>query len=292
MKYFQKYIHFVFPHENNNYKAKLLHNKSIVFYIFLTLIIQLLTGFVRNIQPQVLGYAADISTEKILLLINQKRAGIGLIPLNLSENLSVAAANKAADMFDKNYWAHVSPTGTTPWKFFQDVNYDYLYAGENLAKDFDRSEEVVEAWMNSPSHRANILKPEYSDIGLAVVNGKLNGSETSLVVQEFGTPKNNAALNPSKNVTQNESVNTEKIISQNIPEPSQTGKRTNLLSYFQISKSFSLLLAELLMVVLFIDGIYIWKTRTVRISGKSLAHLIFILALIGAMGFTGAGVIL
>lgn len=292
INYFHKLRHYFIPHESNNYKAKSLHNISIVYYICLVLAFQTLTGFVRTARPQILGYATDVSVEKLYNLVNQKRTEAGLQPLGPSVELSTAATQKATDMFDKNYWAHISPTGTTPWKFILDAKYDYLYAGENLAKDFDRSQDVVEAWLNSPTHRANIMKPEYTDIGLAVMNGKLNGVETTLVVQEFGTRKNLAGTGTVKNIPQAEISPAPQTVSQNEKIVGQTEQAKFPLSSFRPSKSFSLLLSEILLVVLFIDSIYIWKTRTTRISGRSFAHLIFIVALIGAMGFTGVGVIL
>lgn len=285
-------VHYFFPHESNNYKAKSLHNQSILFYICLILFFQVFSSLVKRSQPQILGYAADVTVDKIYQIVNQERQKTGLPPLSSSSELSEAATKKAADMFENNYWAHVSPNGTTPWKFILDANYDYLYAGENLAKDFDRSEDIVEAWMKSPTHRANILKPEYSDLGLAVLNGKLNGMETTLVVQEFGTKKDKALPVQISQSNKISGKNNTQIDTVNLNVVGQTDVAKTPFFKFSISRSLSLFVAEILMIVLFIDSIYIWKTKTMRISGRSFAHLIFILALIGAMGFTGIGVIL
>jgi len=91
-------------------------------------------------------------------------------------------------MFAKDFWAHIAPDGTTPWKFILDSGYKYLYAGENLAKDFQTSDDVVAAWMASKmGHRENILNTHYNEIGVAVVNGTLGGFQTTLVVQMFGS---------------------------------------------------------------------------------------------------------
>src|SRR5207253_1856778 len=109
--------------------------------------------------------ATNISTDALLTFTNQKRQDDGIAPLHISSELSSAASAKAADMFAKDYWAHNSPDGTTPWFFFQKVGYNYVYAGENLAKDFDNSEGVINGWMGSPSHRENMLNGKYDEVG-------------------------------------------------------------------------------------------------------------------------------
>jgi hypothetical protein len=239
-----------------------------------------------------LGFATDVSVEKIFQIVNQERQKEGLAPLNFSQELSQAATRKASDMFEKNYWAHISPNGTTPWKFILEADYDYLYAGENLAKDFNYSEDIVEAWMKSPTHRANILKKEYSDLGLAVINGRLNGAETTLIVQEFGSRKTASLPVIDNNLVSVKGDKNAITLPQNLDINSQTEQIRKPLLSFGITRSFSILVAEILMIVLLIDSIFIWKTKTMRVSGKSFAHLLFILALVGAMGFTGIGVIL
>jgi hypothetical protein len=276
-----KLHHYFLPHESNNYKARLLHAGVIFYYIVLLFVLQLSKNFIRNFSPDILGYATDITVEKTLELVNQNRQQAGLAPLTLSAELTAAATQKAADMFGKDYWAHVSPTGATPWQFISGNGYQYVYAGENLAKSFDTVEEMVAAWMDSPTHRANILKPEYTEIGLAVMNGKLKGEETTLVVQEFGTRAVAAA--PVRNTTPVPAVPV--VVSQ----VNQLGKTIFSL---RISKTFSLILAEFLLVILIVDSIYIWRHKTARISSHSLAHIIFFATLIGAMMVTGAGVIL
>lgn len=286
--------HYFIPHESNNYRAKVLHNSSVIFYIILLISSQLSLNILKNIKPNILGYATDITTEKIITLINQKRIEANLAPLTMSDQLSGAAMQKAQDMFGKDYWAHISPTGTTPWAFIASSGYEYIYAGENLARNFNTADEVVAAWMNSSSHRANILKPEYKDIGLAILNGKLNDEDTTLVVQEFGTKANSGVIVPPEKKSQL----ADKKASSQVPSESEilSGNKTRpnaIISFIPgFNKSFSLLLAEFMLVVLFIDSIYLWKSNTARLSSHSLAHIIFLFALIGAMGATGLGSIL
>ncbi|GIW69557.1 MAG: hypothetical protein KatS3mg101_0304 [Patescibacteria group bacterium] len=140
-------------------------------------------------MPGVLGYASNISVKDLLEYTNAKRRDSGLSELRLNAALSAAAKLKAEDMFKNQYWAHVSPSGKEPWDFILSQNYDYIYAGENLAKNFNNSKDVVEAWMKSQSHRENLLSPNYDEIGFAVVNGVMDGYETTLVVQMFGRPR-------------------------------------------------------------------------------------------------------
>jgi len=285
--HFKKVIrHYFIPHESNNYKARSLHPTFLIFYIVLLFAFQMFISLTRKIEPNILGFATDVTVEKILVLVNDERKKANLNPLTVSPELSNAATQKAADMFGNNYWAHVSPTGTTPWQFITSAGYNYLYAGENLAKDFSTSDEVVQAWMKSPTHRANILKPEYNNIGLAIMNGKLQGSETTLVVEEFGSKMENNAFaeTPKPSV---ESETAAKPLSLGT-----TKQKSSLVFPLKFSKTFSLLMAEFLLVVLLIDGIYIWRTRTMRLSGHTLAHIIFLMSLLGAMGATGIGVIL
>ncbi|MCX6791822.1 MAG: CAP domain-containing protein, partial [Candidatus Gottesmanbacteria bacterium] len=174
--------HFFIPHQTNNHRAKALHVDMLLAYVLLFALFNLGIRAAHKVMPDILGYATDINVQQLLADTNAKRQEAGLSPVTLNNTLSVAAANKAADMFVKNYWAHNSPAGATPWDFITGAGYHYTVAGENLAKNFSTSGGVVDAWMASPSHRENLLKAGYRDVGLAVVNGTLAGEETTLVV--------------------------------------------------------------------------------------------------------------
>lgn len=167
----------------------MLSHKAIIIYCLLILFATGLFRLIPLVFPGVLGYASDIKISDLLVDSNKKRVAAGLSELRLNEKLTDAADKKASHMFEKNYWAHISPDGTEPWDFILGENYDYIYAGENLAKNFTHSDEVVEAWMGSPSHRDNLLSPNYDEVGFAVRDGILDGYETTLVVQMFGRPR-------------------------------------------------------------------------------------------------------
>ncbi len=137
-----------------------------------------------NFKPKTL------SQKDILNLVNQDRTAHGLSELSLDPTLNLAAFAKARDMLAKNYFAHTSPTGTAPWHWFTTLGYDYTYAGENLAEGYHDAAELENSWMSSPQHRANILSPYYSDLGLAVVTY----NNTNLVVQLFGSKDHRVTL--------------------------------------------------------------------------------------------------
>ena len=181
-----QFIHHFIPHAHHGTRAKLLSPKALFTY---TLLIAFLFGMFKLIpyvMPGVLGYASNITVRELYDYTNQRRVGEGLTELKLNETLSIAARKKAEDMFEKDYWAHISPDGVEPWSFILAQGYDYAYAGENLAKNFHYSREVVEAWYRSPSHKENLMGRQYDEVGYAVVDGVLDGYETTLVVQMFG----------------------------------------------------------------------------------------------------------
>lgn len=119
---------------------------------------------------------------------NESRLGVGLPPLLLNQNLVASARLKASNMADGGYFAHTSPGGKTPWYWFGQSGYKFLYAGENLAINYSNSKSVNNAWMNSPSHRGNILNKNYTEIGIATARGMYQGEETFFIVQLFGSP--------------------------------------------------------------------------------------------------------
>ncbi len=134
-----------------------------------------------------LSRAATYTSSDIVTETNAARVAQGLPSLISNAALEQAATVKANDMFAKNYFGHYSPTGQAPWIFFQNVKYKFTAAGENLAIDYVDGRDIVPAWMSSKSHRDNLLNPAYQDIGIAVVDGTMAGSPTTLVVQFFGS---------------------------------------------------------------------------------------------------------
>ncbi len=132
----------------------------------------------------------------IVDLTNEERAEGALGTLRRSSVLDEAARLKAEDMAAHEYFAHYSPDGVSPWHWFGEVSYNFVHAGENLAIHFTDSGDVVDAWMESPSHRANIMNGNYSEIGVGTAEGTYQGYPTVYVVQLFGTPAAVAAHVP------------------------------------------------------------------------------------------------
>src|SRR3972149_811846 len=180
--------HLFIPHEKNNHRSKVLHNSSLASIFSIFLILNFTWYFISSVRPDILGVSYSVSESELLIQVNEERAKRGLAPLTLNPQLSDAARRKAADMLEKNYWAHFAPDGSTsPWGFIRAAGYNYVHAGENLARGFTDSSAVVTAWMASQSHRDNILAYKYRDVGFAIVPGTLNGEETVLIVEMFGS---------------------------------------------------------------------------------------------------------
>jgi hypothetical protein len=181
--------HWFVPHKHNDHRPHLIRAHGLALMAVLIIGVQITANVVlRPAQLRVLPYATDITPVDLLTQTNQQRTANGLPALKLDSRLNQSASLKAADMFAYNYWAHVNPTtGTQPWHWFTQAGYNYQYAGENLAKDFDTTAGTIQGWMNSPGHRANILSPNYTDVGFAVQNGTLVGGETTLVVAHYGS---------------------------------------------------------------------------------------------------------
>lgn len=122
-------------------------------------------------------------------LTNQNRALAHVDELKVSPVLEKAAQMKADDMAKRGYFSHNTPEGQTPWYWFALAGYKYKVAGENLAVNFENSEDVETAWMNSPGHFMNIMNPKYTEIGIATSTGTYKGRPAVFVVELFGTPE-------------------------------------------------------------------------------------------------------
>lgn len=131
-----------------------------------------------------------LTANDILNLVNQDRIAQGLSELTLNPTLNLAAMAKAEDMLNRDYFSHDGPDGKEPWYWFKALGYNYSYAGENLAEGYTDPIDLEHSWMTSPSHRANILSPFYSEVGLAVVNE----NDRNIIVQFFGSKENKVTL--------------------------------------------------------------------------------------------------
>ncbi len=282
---FNFFHHLFVPKEENNFRSKALHTDFLTYYLVFALLLTI--GSKRLNLTNVLGFATDITVEKLYQLTNGERQKNGLATLSYNDKLSQAAAKKAADMFVKNYWAHYGPDGASPWDFILSSGYKYEYAGENLAKNFLFSQGVVDAWMNSSTHRENILKSDYSEVGFAIVNGVLNGEETTLVVQMFGKPMTTTIANnaPPPPVAAKE-VETKPVKEEVVSQPKI------LANTSKVSLNINYIFLLFLALALMMDFYFSVKFNIIRIGGKNIAHLIFIAFLILGLTFFVRGTII
>lgn len=172
-----------------------------IIKINLVLLIILVVNFAGLVSVHAL------SGNEIVVLANASRNSEGIAKLSINSKLATAAYNKANDMLEHDYFAHTSPDGKTPWDFIKAADYNYVYAGENLSIGYTDAQELHDAWMNSASHRENIMNGNFEEIGIAVVSGEYEGAQTTVVVQMFGTSEKqtaNIATELENNISQTE----------------------------------------------------------------------------------------
>jgi len=182
--------HFI-PHTGNDHRPYLLQGESarttVVMILLFELFVFLLPTFSLHQNAQ--NDVAAVLPVVLATLANEERTQEKLPELAISPVLTRAAELKAQDMATKGYFAHTSPEGKTPWHWLKTAGYNYQYAGENLAINFTDSKDVTAAWMNSPGHKANIVKGVYTEVGTGVATGMYEGRETVFVAQVYASPQ-------------------------------------------------------------------------------------------------------
>lgn len=281
--------HWFIPHRETHQKAHLLRWHFLVIYLLLFILLRVGFDLISYYQPGVLGLNSQITVEEIVAQTNEERAKSGLSPVAVNEKLNQAAALKAQNMFAENYWAHFAPSGKDPWGFILSSGYKFSYAGENLARNFYNSEDVVRAWMNSPTHKDNIVNKNYREIGVAVVDGVLLGQKTTLVVQMFGSEYLPIASLPQVNVSGTQiDVPKEEVVASRpvlaIGTPQEV--RPALIDPFVVSKGVGLTLILVIGVLLLADFLILRHRGVFRLSSNHFAHM-SLLALAGTSLLTG-----
>lgn len=179
--------HFI-PHERNGHQPHVLKHRVLVGYSVVLILLKVLAVVAPIVLPSSSLYSSAITNQNIVDLTNQTRENLGLTKLTPNDKLTIAAQAKADDMMLNQYFAHVSPTGRTPWSWITGTGYQYTYAGENLAVNFSSAEGVQAGWMASPTHRANIVQSNYQEIGVGMARGMFQGYDSTVVVEMFGSP--------------------------------------------------------------------------------------------------------
>jgi hypothetical protein len=188
--------HFI-PHHGNSHRPHFFELRNVAAVVTAVVMIELIFFLLPTLHFA--GFIQTFNLSAVLpgalsTLTNEARTASGAGALAQNPLLDQAASLKAQDMASKGYFAHTSPEGRTPWYWFNVVGYQYSYAGENLAVNFADSADVTEAWLNSPTHKANIVSRNYKEIGTGVATGTYKGTEAVFVAQLFGTPRSLAAV--------------------------------------------------------------------------------------------------
>ena len=185
------------PCEANQFRPRFIGSKFLAWLILALFVVKIVLISFTVCFPQTSLFAA-INKSTIINLTNQDRQSLGLGTLRENSKLNSAAYFKAKDMLKNDYFSHTSPSGVSPWYWFSNAGYNYNYAGENLAMDFIDSTELYYAWYNSPSHKANLVGPNFEETGIAIMSGEFEGRETTIVVQLFGSKTGSATTESKK----------------------------------------------------------------------------------------------
>ncbi|MDP1779941.1 MAG: CAP domain-containing protein [Anaerolineales bacterium] len=290
-----KLRHWFTPHASNNFRARLLHNSGILAVIAIILTGNVFLRLLDSTNLHILGFTSSVTIDEVVRATNNERLGAGLKPLAYNEKLADAARRKAANMLSENYWAHNSPSGKSPWVWFNDAGYTYVFAGENLAKDFGDTSRLMSAWMASLTHKENIINPKYSEIGIAVVPGSLQGSDTVLIVQFFGTPSAGSVSSrdevpsstPVPMPVQVAQVKGQTVISSEVER--SPAPRFN---QFNLARTLNLATTMLFILALILDLLIAESQKLSRRVGNNWAHIIFINFILLATTIVNAGKIL
>lgn len=177
------------PNPENDYQPCLLRWRSFMIIIAVVVLTEAIFLLQTFLVFRKTNFFAEVLPEVLVELTNDSRKSQNIPELKIRMELQEAAQKKAEDMAKKGYFAHTSPEGLLPWHWFKEAGYDFSYAGENLAVNFFDSKDVNNAWLQSPSHKENILSKSFTEIGIGIAKGIYEGKESVFVVQLFGKPK-------------------------------------------------------------------------------------------------------
>ena len=183
------------PYYGNGYQPEFLKTNRMFWYGISAVFMKAIVIAAIALLPITAWLTPDIAAEqskKIIELTNVVRKNLNLPLLKENQILDQVAANKAKDMIAQQYFAHVSPTGKSVDYWLKQLHVGYSVAGENLAMGFSDSADVVNAWIKSKTHYANIVDRDYTEVGVAMASGKYKNFDTTFVAQVFATPANQA----------------------------------------------------------------------------------------------------
>ncbi len=179
------------PHHGNGFHPHLFHRKRLIGYgLSLAFIKVFLVSLVLFVPMDVYSSPVFLQEEKmrIIELINEKRDELGVPKVDIHDKLNRSSYAKAKDMSAESYFSHKGPNGESLKGYLDYVGYDFILAGENLAVGFYNAQDIVDAWVDSPSHYENLIEEGYQDTGLAVHSGVYKNKQTFFVVSHYGQP--------------------------------------------------------------------------------------------------------
>lgn len=184
-----RHLHNLFiPHAGNDHRPHALRPRALKWYVALLVGVKVVaTILLFSAYPDFAKMGNDLR-EEIVRMVNASRATTNLPALITDPALDRAAALKAADMLQRQYFEHASPEGKMPWEWINTRTYRFQAMGENLAMDFATGESAHLALMRSNTHRKNILDARYQHVGIGVATGLFQGRETNILVEFFAQP--------------------------------------------------------------------------------------------------------
>jgi len=276
--------HYLFPHRRNKYKPHVFRAASVAFIILGIFVLEgAYLAQIKVIFPKT-NFLSAVLPGALITLTNDDRAANGIPAVSQNTQLAQAAQDAANDMATKGYFAHVSPDGKTPWYWLNLVGYAYQYAGENLAVDFTDSSAVEHAWMASPSHQANIIKPQYTDVGIGVANGTYQGKEATFVVQFFGSPavaSSQPAKTTSSSVTSTE-ASVPALVASVLGAQAQVIATSPTLAITDILSALAIIVFALLIIAIVVKA----RVQYIEIIAGGL---LLLLVIIGLLFFNARG---
>lgn len=208
---------FLLPCEDNGFRAEIFAGNFLIFVFFAAVFLKFgFAFFIYSFSNS--QFYADITKTALIKMANAERVKNNLPQLNENPLLDSAAYMKALDMVKNGYFNHDSPSGTKPWYWFDRSGYDYKYAGENLAIGFLESKEVNDAWLASPTHKANIVNNKYKDIGIAILKANFQGNPVTLVVQMFGSKQSKNTTTQALDKIKLGGIQSQEINKDNVPD--------------------------------------------------------------------------
>ena len=257
------------PHPGNGHHPHILHHRHLFSMGAMLLTMKAATIIAPILLPGAVTQASVITPQNIVMLTNTTRHDLHLASLSENVTLDTAAQQKADDMVANNYFGHESPAGKTAMDLILALGYPAKIAAENLAVRYTEAESVEQGWLLSPTHRENIVNPEYSDIGVGVSKGPYKGTPAMFVVQLFGRKLGDASTTPTEATV----TTTLMMANANVPHP-QTWRQQITSALQNVSETADAL------VVLFVASVLL-LTLSIKFHERHLATITHALAVIG-----------